>query len=68
MTRHVEPQANDRQSEEKEERRPTDTKGENESGDDGQCLPERGRVHVPLRRGALSVSSAGDFHLKQLLG
>ena len=30
MTRHVEPQANDRQSEEKEERRPTDTKGENE--------------------------------------
>ena len=42
MTRHVEPQTTDRQSEEEELRRPTDTTGENESGDDGQCLPERG--------------------------
>ena len=54
MTRHVEPQTTDRQSEE-ELRRPTDTTGENESGDDGQCLPERGRAFVPLRLGALSV-------------
>ena len=42
MTRHVEPQTTDRQSEEEELRRPTDTTGENESGDDGRCLPERG--------------------------
>ena len=51
MTRHVEPQTTDRQSEEEELRRPTDTTGENESGDDGQCLPERGRAFVPLRLG-----------------
>ena len=43
MTRHVEPQTTDRQSEEEELRRPTDTTGENEkSGDDERCLPERG--------------------------
>ena len=30
MTRHVEPQTTDRQSEEEELRRPTDTTGENE--------------------------------------
>ena len=42
MTRHVEPQTTDRQSEEEELRRPTDTTGENERGDDGRCLPERG--------------------------
>ena len=57
MTRHVEPQTTDRQSEEEELRRPTDTTGENESGDDGQCLPERGRAFVPLRLGALSVKT-----------
>ena len=70
MTRHVEPQTTDRQSEEEELRRPTDTTGENEeSGDDGRCLPERGRAFVPLRLGALSVkSNVGDFHLKPLLG
>ena len=70
MTRHVEPQANDRQSEEKEERRPTDTTGENErvAMTDGAYLSE-GRAFVPLRLGALSVkSNVGDFHLKPLLG
>ena len=70
MTRHVEPQTTDRQSEEEELRRPTDTTGENESGDDGQCLPERGaRVRAITLGGALSVkSNVGDFHLKPLLG
>ena len=71
MTRHVEPQTTDRQSEEEELRRPTDTTGENEkSGDDGiSAYLSEGRAFVPLRLGALSVkSNVGDFHLKPLLG
>ena len=70
MTRHVEPQTTDRQSEEEELRRPTDTTGENErvAMTDGAYLSE-GRAFVPLRLGALSVkSNVGDFHLKPLLG
>ena len=69
MTRHVEPQTTDRQSEEEELRRPTDTTGENESGDDGQCLPERGaRVRAITAGGTVRKSNVGDFHLKPLLG
>ena len=69
MTRHVEPQTTDRQSEEEELRRPTDTTGENErvAMTDGAYLSEG--AFVPLRLGALSVkSNVGDFHLKPLLG
>ena len=52
MTRHVEPQTTDRQSEEEELRRPTDTTGENErvAMTDGAYLSE-GRAFVPLRLG-----------------
>ena len=58
MTRHVEPQTTDRQSEEEELRRPTDTTGENErvAMTDGAYLSE-GRAFVPLRLGALSVKA-----------
>ena len=69
MTRHVEPQTTDRQSEEEELRRPTDTTGENErvAMTDGAYLSE-GRAFVPLRLGALSVkSNVGDFHLKTVV-
>ena len=47
MTRHVEPQTTDRQSEEEELRRPTDTTGENErvAMTDGAYLSE-GRVRA----------------------
>ena len=70
MTRHVEPQATDRQSEEEELRRPTDTTGENEkSGDDRQCLPERGGARsCHYAGGTVRKSNVGDFHLKPLLG
>ena len=70
MTRHVEPQTTDRQSEEEELRRPTDTTGENErvAMTDGAYLSEGARsCHYAW--GALSVkSNVGDFHLKPLLG
>ena len=66
MTRHVEPQTTDRQSEEEELRRPTDTTERMRVAmTDGAALSE-GRVRAITLGGTLSVkSNVGDFHLNR---
>ena len=69
MTRHVEPQTTDRQSEEEELRRPTDTTGENErvAMTDGAYLSE-GRVRAITLGGTVRKKQRWRLPPKTLLG